>query len=61
VTADEVSGWAGLIKHASELEVPGQVITAIQQLLVYADGLMCYIDPDHYCQIFQSEETIRKH
>jgi hypothetical protein len=49
VTADEVSGWAGLIEHASELEVPGQVITAIQQLLVYADGLMCCIDLDHCC------------
>jgi hypothetical protein len=61
VTADEVSGWAGLIEHASELEVPGQVITAIQQLPVYADGLMCCIDLDHCCQIFRSEETIRKH
>jgi uncharacterized C2H2 Zn-finger protein len=61
LTADEVGGWAGLIEYASELEVPSQVIQAIQQLPVYADGLMCCIDPDYCRQIFRSEETIRKH
>jgi hypothetical protein len=39
--AEEVSGWAGLIQYASELEVPSQVIKPIRQLPVYKDGLMC--------------------
>jgi hypothetical protein len=59
--AEDVSSWVGLIKHASELEVPSQVISAIQQLPVYADGFMCRIDLDHCRQIFRSKETIRKH
>ena len=41
IVADEVSSWAGLIEYASELEVPSQVIQAIQQLPVYVDGLIC--------------------
>jgi hypothetical protein len=46
--AEDVSSWAGIIEYASELEVPSQAIQAIQQLPVYADGLMCQIDLD-YC------------
>jgi hypothetical protein len=59
IVADEVSSWAGLIGYGSELEVPSQVIRAIQQLPVYADGLMCQIDPDRCCRIFRSAHTIR--
>jgi hypothetical protein len=61
IVADEVSSWAGLIEYASEVEVPSQVIRAIQQLPVYADGLMCQIDPGRCCQIFRSAHTIRDH
>jgi hypothetical protein len=61
IVADEVSSWAGLIEYASELEVPSQVIQAIQQLLVYADGLMCRIDPDRCGQIFRSAHAIKNH
>ena len=39
--AEDIASWAGLVEYASELEVPSQVIPAIQQLLVYVDGLMC--------------------
>jgi hypothetical protein len=47
--AGEVSSWAGLIAYASELGVPSQIMQPIQQLPVYADGLMCQIEPDHCC------------
>jgi hypothetical protein len=61
LVADEVSSWAGLVEYASELEVPSQVIQAIQQLPVYVDGLMCRIDPDRCCQIFRSAHAIKNH
>jgi hypothetical protein len=41
IVAEEVSSWAGLIEYASKLEVPSQVTQAIQQLSMYADGLLC--------------------
>jgi hypothetical protein len=61
VIAEEVSSWVRLIEYASELEVPSQVIQALHQLLVYADGLMCLIQPGHCYQIFRSEHAIRNH
>jgi hypothetical protein len=61
VIAEEVGSWAGLVEYASEVEVPGQVIQPIDQLPVYADGLMCRIEPDGCRQIFRSAEAIRKH
>jgi hypothetical protein len=59
--ADDIRNWAGLIQYASAVEVPSQIIQPIHQLPVYADGLMCRIDPDYCCQIFRSKETMRKH
>jgi hypothetical protein len=50
--AEDIASWAGLVEYASELEVPSQVIPAIQQLAVYVDGLMCQIDADYCRQIF---------
>jgi uncharacterized C2H2 Zn-finger protein len=59
--AEEVSSWAGLIQYASELEVPSQIIQPVHPLPVYADGLMCQIEPGRCRQIFRSAEAMRKH
>jgi hypothetical protein len=59
--ADEVSSWAWLIEYASEVEVPSQIAEPTHQLPVYADGLMCRIDPDHCRQIFRSERVMKNH
>jgi hypothetical protein len=59
--AEEVSSWAGLIQYASGLEVPSQVIQPVHPLPVYADGLMCQIEPDRCRRIFRSAEAMRKH
>lgn len=59
--AEEVSSWTGLIQYGSELEVPSQIIEPIQQLPVYADGLMCRIEPDHCRQVSRSAHAIRNH
>jgi hypothetical protein len=61
LVADKVSSWAGLIEYASEVEVPSEVIQAIQQLPVYADGLLCQVDPDSCRQIFRSERVVKNH
>jgi hypothetical protein len=50
--ADEVRSWAGLIEYGSELEVPSQIVVPTHQLPIYANGLMCRINPDHCHQIF---------
>ncbi|KAI1663273.1 DUF3505 containing protein [Pyrenophora tritici-repentis] len=46
---------------ADELEVPSQVIQPVRALPVYADGLICRIEPDRCRQIFRSAEAMRKH
>ena len=61
IIADKISSWTGLIKYASELEVPDQIIKPVYQLPVYVDRLMCQIKPEHCRQICQSREAIRKH
>jgi hypothetical protein len=59
--ADEINSWAGLIEYGSELEVPSQIVEPTHQLPMYANGLMCRIDPDHCHQIFRSTHAIRNH
>src|SRR5688572_16859903 len=61
LAAAEISDWAGLAEYASDITVPKVVVQPIPELPVFADGMLCQIDPHSCRQITRSAERMRKH
>jgi hypothetical protein len=59
--ADEVGGWAGLLHYASEVQMSSVVAEPVAQLPIYADGLLCRLEPDCCSKVFRSAEAMKKH
>jgi hypothetical protein len=59
--AERVRSWSGLIKYASELQAPSEVIPPISQLPIYPDGVLCQLDAAYCCKVFRSIDVIKKH
>jgi hypothetical protein len=57
----EVYSWAGVMQYPSEFVVPSQVAAPHPQLPVYADGLLCQLNPSQCQQIFRSPGSKKKH
>jgi hypothetical protein len=57
----EVRSWAGLIQYPSELEIPGSIQRPVPQLPLYADGMLCQLDPGYCQQVFRSSKSLKKH
>lgn len=59
--ADEVRQFPGLIRFPGEFEVPAGVDRPIPELPVYADGLICKLQPDRCRYICRNEKAIKKY
>jgi hypothetical protein len=59
--AERVRSWSGLIKYASELQAPSEVIPPISQLPIYPDRVLCQLDAAYCCKVFRSIDVIKKH
>ena len=59
--AEGAREWAGLAAYASEVPVPRQVVSPIDELPVFADGKLCRLDLERCNKVFRSIKTIKEH
>jgi hypothetical protein len=59
--AEAVGGWTGLVHYASEVQMPSAVAATVAQLPIYADGLLCRLEPGCCSRVVRSAEAMKKH
>jgi hypothetical protein len=59
--SEQIRSWAGLIQYPSELKVLSGIPKPVQQLPVYADGLLCQLGQGSCGYVTRSKECMRKH
>jgi superfamily II DNA helicase RecQ len=57
----EVRSWAGVIQYPSEFTAPSGIVAPHPQLPVYADGLLCQLNPSQCQRILRSTKCMKKH
>src|SRR5215211_2548663 len=57
----EVRSWAGVIQYPSEFVAPSQIVAPHTQLPVYADGLLCQLNPSQCQRVLRSAKSMKKH
>jgi hypothetical protein len=57
----EVRSWAGVMQYPSELLAPSQIMAPHPQLPVYADGLLCQLEPSQCQRVLRSVKSMKKH
>jgi hypothetical protein len=58
---ESIRSWPGLIQYPSELDAPSSVVQPVPQLPVYADGLLCQLDPGRCQLVFRSNKALKEY
>jgi len=58
---NEVRGWAGVMQYPSELVVPSQIAAPHAQLPIYADGMLCQLNPSQCRRVLRSIKSMKQH
>jgi uncharacterized C2H2 Zn-finger protein len=57
----EVRSWAGVMQYPSEFVAPSRIVAPHPQLPIYADGLLCQLNPSQCQQVLRSTKSMKKH
>jgi hypothetical protein len=57
----EIRSWAGVMQYPSEFVAPSSIAAPHPQLPMYADGLLCQLDPSQCQQVLRSMKSMKQH
>jgi hypothetical protein len=57
----EVRSWPGVTQYPGEFVAPSQIMAPHPQLPVYADGLLCQLEPSQCQRVLRSIKSMKQH
>jgi hypothetical protein len=57
----DIRSWAGIMQYPSEFVAPSEIMAPHPQLPVYADGLLCQLQPSQCQRVLRSIKSMKQH